>query len=265
MKQLLSMLQEMHAVFYERNFAELDSDDVCDEFAEITGANVCIVTPQSKLKYVNGGIADPKTLQEKLLAFRSGISGYVQNLRECELNIQIEQPFCLLEDNCTEGYFSFLPIFCEGSYQGALIIWSKDCQPLCDRILIVGESTRAMISLAMARSRNREDSREKMLQEAAAVAVGILSFSELRAVKELVDILKEDEGTLIISELAESIYITRSVISGALRKLESSEMIIVHSLGVKGTYIKICNPYLRDCVHKVDGARVGPRNDNFKL
>jgi transcriptional pleiotropic repressor len=44
--------------------------------------------------------------------------------------------------------------------------------------------------------------------------------------------------------------ITRSVIVNALRKFESAGVIESRSLGMKGTYIKVLNPYLLEQLSK---------------
>ena len=56
--------------------------------------------------------------------------------------------------------------------------------------------------------------------------------------------INSDEGFLVASKLADEIGITRSVIVNALRKLESAGVLESRSLGMKGTYIKVLNPYL---------------------
>ena len=55
-----------------------------------------------------------------------------------------------------------------------------------------------------------------------------------------------DEGLLVASRIADKLGITRSVIVNALSKLESAGVIESRSLGMKGTFIRILNPYLLD-------------------
>ena len=49
---------------------------------------------------------------------------------------------------------------------------------------------------------------------------------------------------LVASKIADRAKITRSVIVNALRKFESAGLIQSKSLGMKGTHIKVLNPYL---------------------
>jgi transcriptional pleiotropic repressor len=58
--------------------------------------------------------------------------------------------------------------------------------------------------------------------------------------------LDAEEGLLIASRLADKTGISRSVIVSALRKFSSAGVIESRSLGMKGTYIKVLNDYIRD-------------------
>jgi transcriptional pleiotropic repressor len=58
------------------------------------------------------------------------------------------------------------------------------------------------------------------------------------------------EGLLVASKIADQLGITRSVIVNALRKFESAGVIESRSLGMKGTYIKVLNPFLLDYLAK---------------
>jgi len=59
-----------------------------------------------------------------------------------------------------------------------------------------------------------------------------------------------EEGFLVASKVADRIGITRSVIVNAMRKLESAGVVESRSLGMKGTYMKVKNPYFLDQLAK---------------
>ena len=86
---------------------------------------------------------------------------------------------------------------------------------------------------------------------AVQLALEVLSYSELEAVKYIFGEIEGSEGFLIASKLAEEYKLTRSVIVNALRKLESAGVIDARSLGMKGTYIKVLNDYLYEELEKV--------------
>lgn len=57
------------------------------------------------------------------------------------------------------------------------------------------------------------------------LALEVLSYSELEAVKYIFNEIDGNEGFLVASKLAEEYKLTRSVIVNALRKLESAGVI----------------------------------------
>jgi transcriptional pleiotropic repressor len=100
--------------------------------------------------------------------------------------------------------------------------------------------------------RTRADKIEEEARNKAVVqmAIGTLSYSELEAVENIFAELDGDEGILVTSKIADQLGITRSVIVNALRKFESAGVIQSRSLGMKGTYIKVKNPYLFEQLEK---------------
>ena len=75
-------------------------------------------------------------------------------------------------------------------------------------------------------------------------AIGVLSYSELESVICVFNELKDIEGLIVASKVAEEHSLSRSAIVNGLRKLESAGLIEARSLGMKGTYIKILNEQL---------------------
>jgi transcriptional pleiotropic repressor len=55
-----------------------------------------------------------------------------------------------------------------------------------------------------------------------------------------------DEGVIVASRISKKGKITNSVISNALKKVESAGIIESKGLGMKGTYIKVLNPEIRE-------------------
>ena len=93
-------------------------------------------------------------------------------------------------------------------------------------------------------SKNWKDSLPFKNIVAAKMALSTLSYSEVEAVKMIFKEV-ENEGLVVASKIATEAQITRSVVSNALRKLESAGIIETRSLGMKGTFIKIVNQELR--------------------
>ncbi len=116
--------------------------------------------------------------------------------------------------------------------------------------LILAETGATVVGMEMLRSRQEkieEDARNKAVVQ---LAVATLSYSELEAVEHIFEELGGVEGLLVASKIADQLGITRSVIVNALRKFESAGVIESRSLGMKGTYIKVLNPFLLDYLAK---------------
>lgn len=75
-------------------------------------------------------------------------------------------------------------------------------------------------------------------------SIASFSYSELHAIVSIFNELDGSEGIVIASHVSEKYSVTRSVIVSALRKFESSGVIESRSLGAKGTFIKVINPFL---------------------
>ena len=77
------------------------------------------------------------------------------------------------------------------------------------------------------------------------------SSTEKAALSKILLEIENDEGLLIVSKVAKKYAITNSLIVNALRKLQSAGVISSQSLGMKGTKIKITNPYLKKKVERL--------------
>ncbi len=84
-------------------------------------------------------------------------------------------------------------------------------------------------------------------------SISSFSYSELHAIVAIFNELNGEEGVVIASNVSEKYSVTRSVIVSALRKFESSGVIESRSLGAKGTFIKVLNPYLLEELDKIKG------------
>ena len=110
--------------------------------------------------------------------------------------------------------------------------------------LILAEIGATVVGMEILRARAElieEEARSKAVVQLAMVT---LSYTEYEAVENIFEKLGSGEGLLVASKVADQLGITRSVIVNALRKLESAGVIESRSLGMKGTYIKVINPYI---------------------
>jgi transcriptional pleiotropic repressor len=134
---------------------------------------------------------------------------------------------------------------------GTLIL-SRNGPSFSEDDIILGEYGATIVGMEILRGYVDENEIEARSKAAVQVAMNSLSFSELEAVEHILEELKEREGLLVASKIADRAGITRSVIVNALRKLESAGVVETRSLGMKGTYIKILNDRLMNEFLKSD-------------
>ena len=89
-----------------------------------------------------------------------------------------------------------------------------------------------------------EQEKKRRFREVAQQAVGALSYCEMEAAKKIFSDFDGNEKILVAGKIADQLGITRSVIVNMLRKLKSAGIIESFSLGMKGTLIKVLNPFL---------------------
>lgn len=80
----------------------------------------------------------------------------------------------------------------------------------------------------------------------------VLSYSEIQAIKSIVDELGEEDSCVInISKVVENVKVTKSVAVSALKLLEATGVIETKSLGMKGTYINVFHKNILKAVSEI--------------
>lgn len=117
------------------------------------------------------------------------------------------------------------------------------------------QAAKIALSLCTVLLKNKEVqaiSDKKRRLEAVRAVINTLSFSELDAATHVLKALGEkSEGLLVAGHIADKLNFTRSIVTGALRKLEGAGLIETRSLGMKGTYIRVKDSLLVDELGKL--------------
>lgn len=142
-----------------------------------------------------------------------------------------------------EGSVLAVPLRAGARRVGTLLLVRPD--PFGEEDATLAEWTGVVLSLMLLAGRERPFEAEDRSEQVRS-ALAALSYSELEAVRHILRDLGDGEGIVVASRVADRAGITRSVIVNALRKLESARVIQSRSLGMKGTYIKVLNPLLRE-------------------
>ena len=140
------------------------------------------------------------------------------------------------------------PLQFEGERVGNLILTRRD-KFKEDELLLAETAALVAGVLIKAKSAGQEDA-DLQLKTNVKIALDSLSYSELEAMVNVFRELGGEEGFLVASKIADRIGITRSVIVNAMRKLESAGVVESRSLGMKGTYMKVNNPYFLEELNK---------------
>ena len=109
------------------------------------------------------------------------------------------------------------------------------------------------IILVLLRQQSAKNAADMQARKAAVRnLINTLSFSELEAATEISKELGDKHEILMVAgNIADRLGCTRSVITGALKKLEGASLIETRSLGMKGTYIRIKEPILVEELRKL--------------
>ena len=137
-----------------------------------------------------------------------------------------------------------VPIYAEKTRLGSFIAIQK--REFSHEELQMGKMASTLLASNLQALKNEAEASAAKGEAAVRAAIGTLSYSESEAISEVLRRLHGDEGSIIASAIAAESKVTRSAIVNALRKLESAELLEAHSMGVKGTFIKIKVPALRE-------------------
>lgn len=174
----------------------------------------------------------------------------VSRLPKTEVNIPMSDDKTVFpkefSDEYPESATSIIPIFGAGERLGTIIL-GRISERFGADDLILAEYSATVVGMQILYERSRSIENDIRETTAVQMAINSLSYSELVAVKAIIEKLGDhDEGRITASSVADEIGITRSVIVNALRKLESAGVIESRSLGMKGTYLKIINSRLQE-------------------
>ena len=231
---------------------EIDSFEVIEVLKNVIQANIYIIDNEGKiLKYAFIDEFECEIMKDVFLEKGEFPEYYYKHLlkvseNKSKVNLQQKRNKCIFVQT-TDCLFSdifttLVPIIGQGKRLGTLIL--ARLQPFDTGDLILAETAATVISMEILKTKSDKIEEEIRSKINAKQAIDALSYSELEAAVRMFNKLDGDEGLLVTSKIADQLGITRSVTVNALRKLKSAGVIESHSLGMKGTHLKILNPYL---------------------
>ena len=246
--QLLDRTRKINKLLHNSSSSKVVFNDICQVLMETLSSNILVLSKKGKVLGVSlcpgveeiteliedkvGSHVDP-LLNDRFLSVLSTKENV--NLQTLGFERDDIQQYCAIIN----------PIDIAGERLGTVFMYRKD-RPYDIEDIIVSEYGTTVVGLEMMRAVHEENAEEDRKQQVVKSAFNTLSFSELEAIIHIFDELDGDEGILVASKIADQAGITRSVIVNALRKFESAGVLETESLGMKGTYVRILNEYLRD-------------------
>lgn len=245
--ELLDRTRKLNRLLVEPVGDKISFSKICEMVGGFLHSNVFVISRRGKLlgayhepdvRPLNGfldtvGACADERMNERFLS--------VLSTKE---NVNLET--LGFEEYDVEGLTALIaPIRINGERLGTFFLYREDKTYRIDDIVLC-EYCEMIIGLILTTSLLEESGEETNKREAISSAIRILSDLEQRAVAVAIHELGGMSGRIITSRLATQYKITRSVIVGALRKLESARLIRTKSAGVKGTEIEVLNDIAYD-------------------
>lgn len=238
---------------------DVDFQEVAESLGDETGADVYVLDRDGEvlgkhcelggrcetiLKRLSLEKVFPDEFNQWLLAIGHTLVNYREDDNYCAFNKEIK---CGVE----EETLMVVPVRAGGKRMGTLVFVVSGSE-FSQGDILMGECGATAVGMEILHAETDKKAKEQRRKDKAQMAISVLSFSELKAIKYIFDEIGGDRGFLVASKVADTIGITRSVIVNALRKLESAGIIESKSLGMKGTYIRALNhDFLEELEHAI--------------
>jgi len=238
MQLLLEKTRVLHQLLQKSAGQMLDYNIIASEISRLLDASVYIADKKGNLlgkgEFISicGGLFPEEELRKG--QFSENSSQWFFGFTHTEVNVVPKG---------TNFYCILTPVMGGGERMGT-IVYAREGKPFIPAETILAEYGANVTGTQILRKVNQRMENEVRKKTVVQLALEVLSYSELEAVKYIFNEIEGSEGFLVASKLAEEYKLTRSVIVNALRKLESAGVIDARSLGMKGTYIKVLNDYL---------------------
>lgn len=248
---LLKKTRLINSILQNSSGKYIDFQEISDVLSDVINAHVYIVDLQGNLLGYNliDGFECDVMMNEVVDkgCFPQKYNEFLLQSNELRYNLKQKTAFCAyvwnLHCKFPNKYITIIPIMGGGRRHGTLLLARYD-KVFNEDDLILAERGAAVVGMEFLREETDRLEEEARHRAIVKLAVNSLSYSEMEAVAQMFKSITSDEGFLVASKIADEIGITRSVIVNALRKLESAGVLESRSLGMKGTYIRVLNPYL---------------------
>ncbi|WP_428867602.1 GTP-sensing pleiotropic transcriptional regulator CodY [Clostridium sediminicola] len=255
-KKLLNKMRVLNKILHKAGPEPVVFEEICDALSHVLDSNVYIISKKAKILEYTFNKIECESVKQKDLKYKK-LPEYFNNIllsiKETLFNIenQGKSYFNKIKPSEIEGELStIIPIIGNRKRLGTLYLTRFE-KEFDDSDLIIAEYTATIIGIEILKAENDKLKKEARKKAEVQLALGTLSYCELKAVEHVFNELNGTGGLFVAAKIADKVGIARSAIATALRKIESARAIEVKSLGVKGTYIKILNDKLLDELKRI--------------
>ncbi len=250
MDDILYKVRQLNWLLQESPTGAFSFNEMCEVLSNLLDANIYVCNTHGKvlgvalkIKQDSSTIKDAETGVE---AFPGEYNEEMMSIKDTVANISGDEALEIFkyDYDTLDKLHTLIPIVGGGNRWGTLLMTRYEPE-FSNEDLVLGEYGATIVGLEIQRKKTVEEEQEERLYSMVYMAIDTLSYSEIEAMQSIFKEIDGDEGLLVASKIADRSGITRSVIVNALRKLESAGVIESRSLGMKGTRIKIINPFLR--------------------
>lgn len=252
--KLLEKVQELGQLL-RASTNQVNFDDVAGFLSKLMSCNVYIVGRKGKIL---GYAVHEHALTDEWVRimtqdqrFPGDFNKNLLKIDQTVANLQNKEAFYVFSseeenESFRSKFITIAPVIGTRERQGTLV-FARSSKPFDEEDLVLAEYSATIVALEVVHARQQRKEEEGRLRALAHLAVESLSFSELQAAKYLIDAVGEStDGIVVSSQIADEHGVTRSVIVNSIRKLESAGTIESRSLGMKGTHLRVLNPYVEE-------------------
>lgn len=186
----------------------------------------------------NGNLPEKLRANSDVNAVEKRFANQINKYKETQININFTG---------VENYSSaVVPI----PNAGSMILFKNNDGEFSQQNKLSAEAGANSAAWVVKNVKKESEDNEARERKMAHAVLNSLSFTEIDVIIEVFDSIKNGEGFVVASKIADKNGYARSVTVNALRKLESAGVVQTRSLGVKGTYIKVINSKLCEEINK---------------
>lgn len=212
---------------FSKNNAEL-LNGIANVAQQVTDSNAILTNANGKIMAGwNNVPSNFKTEEDDAWFMKKEMFGQLSKVKQAKNNVKLE------------GFENYTSAVLPVQNGGSLCLFKEG--EFSDEEMANAQLCANNMALVMKQEQYENEENEKREAENARVVLESLSFTEIDVVAEVFEYIKDGEGFVVASKIADKNGYARSVTVNALRKLESAGVVQTRSLGVKGTYIKVIN------------------------